>query len=44
MINRIRIATPEEVATVAEKSDCQGCTVLALSTNEGTPLVQRTSL
>ena len=38
MINRIRVATPEEVAAVAEKSDCQGCTVLALSTNEGTPL------
>lgn len=38
MINRIRIATQEEVASIAEKSDIQGCTVLALTTPEGTPL------
>lgn len=38
MINRIRVATPEEVATVEAVSDCKGCMVLALDTPEGTPL------
>lgn len=38
MINRIRVATPEEVATIEKNSDCKGCMVLALDTPEGTPL------
>lgn len=38
MVNRIRIATPEEVETIQAVSDIQGTTVLALSTPEGTPL------
>lgn len=38
MINRIRVATAEEVASIAEKSDIQPGLVLALSTPEGTPL------
>jgi hypothetical protein len=38
MINRIRVATSEEVATIAKVSDCEGCVVLALDTPEGTPL------
>jgi hypothetical protein len=36
MINRIRVATPEEVKGIAEHSDLgPGCTVLALDTPEG---------
>lgn len=37
-MNRIRIATAEEVKSIESKSDSQGCTVLALDTQEGTPL------
>jgi hypothetical protein len=37
VINRIRVATPEEVKSIAEFSDCQvGASVLALDTPEGT--------
>jgi hypothetical protein len=36
MINRIRVATPEEVKSIEATADCQvGCTVLALDTPEG---------
>lgn len=38
MINRIRIATAEEVEQIQAVSDCQGATVLALTTPEGTPM------
>lgn len=36
MINRIRVAKPEEVKAIEATSDLQGCTVLALDTPEGT--------
>jgi len=35
-MNRIRVATKEEVEGIAAYSDCQGCMVLALDTKEGT--------
>lgn len=38
MINRIRVATPEEVETVVKSGDSREGTVLALTTPEGTPL------
>lgn len=45
MINRIRLATPEEIQTVAKDGDCEGCSVLALTTPDGTPLaVVRTAV
>jgi len=45
MINRIRVAIPEEVKSIQDKSDCTGCTVLALDTPEGVALaVIRTAL
>lgn len=45
MINRIRLATPEEVETIKATADCAGAQVLALDTPEGTPLaVVRTAI
>ena len=39
MINRIRLATPEEIETIKATADCgAGSNVLALDTPEGTPM------